>query len=188
MSAKLVNVTSGEKLGDRQTFRITLEADSLGQLFNSAFLRGMQELYEALAATRLVYPISQPSALPGQQAAVIDVRVSSTGQNATVADMVRAIDQLPVFDNVFNVSQVQRTSTVPATSTTPAYNPSENSTTAAARRDQQQTAASDERKTQGLTGLSEQAARALKIVVVVALVGGALFGLVYLAKLRAELT
>lgn len=187
MSARLVNVRAGDLLGDRQLFRLTLEADLLGQVFNSQFLAGVQQLFDTLASSRVVYPVSQPAPLPGQQAAVIDVRVSSGAASVTVAGMIAAINELPVFSNVFNVAAVERLSNVPATATTPAVNTNENSTTAAANRDKQQSDASADRATQGLTGLAESVTHWLKVLAVVALILGALYLLTQAVALRREL-
>lgn len=104
MSAAIVGTSPGALIRPREKFRgtwgltpgaATLEAVTLG-LFRQDLATGMQRLFsEGLTATGLAYPVSQPAVAPGDLAATMDFRITTTAPgNTTVAALARKLDEL----------------------------------------------------------------------------------------------
>lgn len=97
-------VKAGDKF--RATWRWALAEFGAGAFFDSR--RFDLNVQEALPGMGFI-PVSSPSAQPGDEVIVYDVRLSqSWGAGRTVADVVAALDKLPlVSDIALDVSRVE---------------------------------------------------------------------------------
>lgn len=103
----------GDQLGARARFRLTFGTSDFAKLLSAAgdvFGPAMQRTYDRISATGLVFPISTLALAPGDLAAVVDVRVKTGADAATVAALVSRLDAL---ENVTTVETIERLGDAP---------------------------------------------------------------------------
>lgn len=108
----VVNAKPNDRASAGDKFRVTWRW-SLGEFMNPAFFDVVRfdiDVRNALPGMGFV-PVSNPMATAGDGVIVYDVRLSTTwgANNKSVAQVVTALDKLPLFAGVaLNVSRVER--------------------------------------------------------------------------------